>query len=113
MGVAILSGARDRVSWSPYAWRRRDDGDAMKRRWLAAGLGLLLAWSAGAQAQPPETFGTSGPPARKEKKPVRPLPSEKMGVKLRTVPEVRLPAIDREKLLREDEAARGRGKALR
>jgi lysyl endopeptidase len=85
----------------------------MKRRWLAAGLGLLLAWSAGAQAQPPETFGTPGPPARKEKKPVRPLPSEKMGVELRTVPEVRLPAIDREKLLREDEAARGRGKALR
>jgi hypothetical protein len=85
----------------------------MKRRCLAAGLGLLLAWSVGARAQPPETFGTPGPPAREEKKPVRPLPSEAMGVELRTVPEVRLPAIDREKLLREDEAARGRGKALR
>jgi hypothetical protein len=83
------------------------------RRWLAAGLGLLLAWSAGAQAQPPEISGTPGPPARKAQKPVRPLPSEAMGVELRTVPEIRLPAIDREELLREDAAAPGRGKALR
>jgi hypothetical protein len=36
-----------------------------------------------------------------------------MGVALREVPQVRLPAIDRDKLLREDEAAPGRGKALR
>ncbi len=88
----------------------------MKRRWIAAGLGLLLAWSAAGRAQPPETLGTPGPPARQEKKPVPPLPSERMGVELRDVPEVRLPAIDRERLLREDEADTGRGgrgKALR
>jgi hypothetical protein len=36
-----------------------------------------------------------------------------MGVELRAVPEVRLPAIDRETLLREDAAAGGSGKALR
>jgi hypothetical protein len=36
-----------------------------------------------------------------------------MGVELRKVPEIRLPAIDREELLREDAAAPGRGKALR
>jgi hypothetical protein len=85
----------------------------MKKRWIAAGLGLLLVWSVAGRAQPPETFGTPGPPARKARKPPRPLPSEKLKVELRTVPEVRLPAIDREKLLREDAAARGRGKALR
>ncbi len=83
------------------------------KRWIATGLGLLLVWSAGAQAQPPETSGAPGPPARKEKKPVRPLPSETMGVELRTVPEIRLPAIDRDELLREDAAAPGRAKALR
>ena len=82
----------------------------MRKGWTAAGLGLLLAWSAAGRAQPPETFGTPGPLARKAQKPVRPLPSERMGVALRTVPEVRLPAIDRETLLREDAA---RGKALR
>ncbi len=85
----------------------------MKKGWIAAGLGLLLACSAAGLAQPPETFGTPGPLARKAQKPVRPLPSEKMGVELRTVPEVRLPAIDREKLLREDIAAQGPEKALR
>jgi hypothetical protein len=88
----------------------------MRGRWLAAGLGLLLAWSAGARAQPPETSGAPGPPARQEKKPLRPLPSEAMGAELRTVPEIRLPAIDRDELLREDAAnpgRGGRGKALR
>ena len=88
----------------------------MRGRWIAAGLGLLLAWSAGAQGRPPEASGAPGPPAREEKKPLRPLPSEKMGVELRTVPEIRLPAIDREELLREDAAnpgRGGRGKALR
>ncbi|HEY4591860.1 MAG TPA: hypothetical protein VIJ61_05595 [Thermoanaerobaculia bacterium] len=88
-------------------------------------LSLALLWlplsspaelAAGAQAQPPEISGTSGPPARKERKPVRPLPSEAIGVELRTVPEIRLPAIDREELLGEDAAnpgRGGRGKALR
>lgn len=84
----------------------------MKRKWIAAGLGFFLIWSAAGLAQPPETFGTPGPPPRKAQKPPRPLPSEKLKVELRTVPEVRLPAIDREKLLRED-AVQGPGKALR
>ena len=86
----------------------------MKRRWIAAGLGLLLLGSGAGRAQPPETFGTPGPAAStKARKAPRPLPSEEMGVKLKTVPEVRLPALDREKLLREDAATKGPGKALR
>lgn len=77
---------------------------------LALTLSSPAELAAGAQAQPPETSGAPGPPARKAQKPVRPLPSETMGVKLGTVPEIRLPAIDRDKLLREDAA---NGKALR
>lgn len=87
----------------------------MRKTWIAAGLGLLLLGSGAGRAQPPETFGTPGPAAtaREARKAPRPLPSEEMGVELKTVPEVRLPAIDREKLLREDAATKGPGKALR
>ena len=86
----------------------------MKTGWIAAGLALLLLGSGAGRAQPPETFGTPGPAAAsKARKALRPLPSEEMGVELKTVPEVRLPAIDRETLLREDAATKGPGKALR
>lgn len=81
----------------------------MRSGWIAAGLGLLLAAGAGARGQPPEASGAPGPPASRKGTPVRPLPSERMGVTLGTVPEIRLPAIDREELLREDAASTGRG----
>jgi hypothetical protein len=72
---------------------------------LAIGLGALLASSAIGWAVPPaadEAFGVQGPTLHKALKTVRPTPSEKMGVALGTVPEVRLPALDKEKLLQED-----------
>jgi hypothetical protein len=71
---------------------------------LAAGFGAL--WVTGAVwAGPPETFGTEGPAVYKALKAVRLTPAETMAIDLRTVPAVRLPAIDREALLREDAAA--------
>lgn len=90
---------------------------------LAVGLGALLASSATGWAKPPvsndepaaETFGVKAPAFQKALKPVRPTPSEKMGVALGTLPEVRLPAVDREALLKEDAIAQreGRVKYLR
>jgi hypothetical protein len=87
---------------------------------LAIGLGALLASSATGWAAPPassgissgnpaETFGVQGPTTRKVVKPVRPTPSERMGVSLGSLPQVRLPAMDREKLLREDSTAQRQG----
>ena len=84
---------------------------------LAFGLGALLASSATGWAAPPaadETFGVQGPALHKAVKTVRATPSEKMGVALGTVPEIRLPALDKEKLLQEDAAnQRLRVKTLR
>ena len=88
-----------------------------RRLALAIGLGSLLAASATASAGnaggagsgrvpgPDETFGVAGPAAPKALKPVRPTPSERMGIALGTLPEVRLPAVDRDALLREDSVA--------
>lgn len=90
---------------------------------LAIGLSSLLAatgasWAASAAAAPSgalpgataaETFGLQGPAAPKSVKPVRLTPSEKLGVTLGTPPEVRLPAIDREALLRQDAMAKKLG----
>jgi lysyl endopeptidase len=72
---------------------------------LAIGFGALLASSTTGWAAPPasdETFGAQGPASHKALKTVRATPSEKMGVDLGTLPEVRLPAVDRESLLKED-----------
>jgi lysyl endopeptidase len=89
---------------------------------LAIGFGALLASSTtGWAAQPPvsndpaETFGVQGPALHKAQKPVRPTPAEEMGIGLGNLPEVRLPAVNREGLLREDALGeRGaRVKALR
>jgi lysyl endopeptidase len=88
---------------------------------LAIGLGSLTMAGASWAAQPPasgeaaETFGLQGPKASKAAKPVRPTPSEKAGLSLGTLPEVRLQAVDTDALLREDSAAErgGRVKALR
>ncbi len=90
-----------------------------RRLALAVGLGSLLAVSATGWASDtsghgpaaPETFGSAGPTAPKVLKPVRPTPSEKMGITLGTLPEVRLPAVDRDALLRDDAVARRLGKA--
>lgn len=90
---------------------------------LAIGLGSL-AMSSASWAVPPsgnpdgqaaETFGLQGPVTQKAAKPVRPTPSEKAGLSLGTLPEVRLQALDTDALLREDAVAgrMGRVKALR
>jgi lysyl endopeptidase len=89
---------------------------------LAIGFGALLASSTtGWAAKPPvsndptETFGVQGPALHKAQKTVRATPAEKMGIGLGNLPEVRLPAVDRDALLREDALGdRGaRVKALR
>jgi len=69
-----------------------------------AGWGAALPSAAGDSSQAPETFGISLPShqAARSLKPVRLAPSERAGIALGTVPEVRLPAIDRDKVLRED-----------
>ncbi len=86
-------------------WNRRSTSLA-----VAACLGALLA--AGAlRAEPPETFGVEGPAAYKALKSARPTPAERLGIDLGSVPAIRLPAVDRDALLREDAAASGEGKA--
>lgn len=90
---------------------------------LAAGLGAFLGLGA-AQAMPqaavdaaeaPQAFGVAGPSFQKALKPVRPTPSEALGVALTAVPSVRLKAVDTDALVREDEldARQGRVKILR
>jgi lysyl endopeptidase len=88
---------------------------------LVMGFGLFLgSGAAGWAAKPPvnddgaaEAFGVRGPSLDKVLKPVRPLPSEEMGLALGTVPGVRLDAIDTDAVLREDEARRARTKVVR
>jgi len=76
---------------------------------LALGLGAFLGLGAAGWAKPPadddgaEAFGVRGPSLQKSLKPVRPTPSEKLGIDLAVVPEVRLKAVDTDALLREDE----------
>jgi hypothetical protein len=73
---------------------------------MGAGAGWAATSPAGAAdaAQAPQTFGISLPPQHvaKSLKPVRLAPSEQAAIVLGTVPEVRLPAIDRDKVLQED-----------
>jgi lysyl endopeptidase len=88
---------------------------------LAIGLGALMAssipvWAATPAAPgPDETFGIRAPQSiPKTVKAVRPTPSERMGVDLGTLPEVRLSAVDKTALLKEDAVhQRLRVKALR
>jgi lysyl endopeptidase len=83
---------------------------------LAIGLGALLAASATGWAKPPanETFGIQGPASRVQKT-VRATPSETMSIALGTVPEVRLQAMDKAAILKEDALSQRQGlvKALR
>jgi lysyl endopeptidase len=75
---------------------------------LAIGLGAFLGLGAAGWATPPagddgaEAFGVRGPALQKSMKPVRPTPSEELGIDLTAVPEVRLKAMDTDALLRED-----------
>ena len=76
---------------------------------LAIGLGAFLGLGAAGWATPPaddnggaEAFGVRGPALQKSLKPVRPTPSEELGIDLTAVPEVRLKAVDTDALLRED-----------
>jgi lysyl endopeptidase len=86
---------------------------------LAIGLGALMASSTTGWAAPPaadEAFGLQAPPhsLAKTVKSVRPTPSEKMGIDLGSVPEVRLSAVNKDALLKEDaDNQRLRVKALR
>jgi hypothetical protein len=77
---------------------------------LTIGLGALLASSATGWATPPadETFGVQGP-ASKVQKTARPTPSEELGVTLGTVPEIRLQAVDKDAILKEDALSQRRG----
>src|SRR5215203_1644884 len=90
-----------------FAPRRRQ----MPRLLLTIGLGAFLGFDSDGWAKPPvvdddgapaEAMGVAGPSFRKSLKPVRPTPSEAMGVDLANVPSVRLQAVDTEALLRED-----------
>ncbi len=85
---------------------------------LVTGLGVFLVsaaagWAkppvAGGEAAPAEAFGVMGPTFEKSLKPVRPTPSEKLGVDFAIVPEVRLRAVDTDALLREDAKAEREG----
>jgi hypothetical protein len=73
---------------------------------LAIGLGALLVSSAIGWAAPPaadEAFGIQAPQSLpKTVKAVRPTPSEKLGVTLGALPEVRLGALNKDALLKED-----------
>ncbi len=101
-----------------FSPRQRQTG----RLLLAIGLGAVLGIGA-AQAKPPvgdsggapEAFGAAGPSTQKSLKPVRPTPSEEMGVDLDSVLAVRLKALDHSALEREDEldAREGRVKIKR
>jgi lysyl endopeptidase len=72
---------------------------------------LLLMLAPGAAfAAPAETFGVEAPAAVPHKA-ARRLPSERLGVALAGVPALRLNALDRDALLREDLAARQSGEA--
>lgn len=102
-----------------FSSRQRQTG----RFLLAIGLGAFLGLGA-AQAKPPavddngeaiEAFGAAGPSSHKSLKPVRPTPSEEMGVDLAAVPTLRLKALNHEALMQQDErdAREGRVKIQR
>src|ERR1700681_2870765 len=90
---------------------RQAGGRAVAMR-LAAVLGALGAIGAGAgwgaalsadASQTPQTFGITLPQhVDKSLKPARLTPSERAGIALGAVPEVRLQAIDRDAILKED-----------
>src|SRR5436305_2265054 len=85
-----------------FIGRRRGRQGRAGRLVLALCLGAALGAAAG-WGQAPQPFGISLPqPATKSLKPVRLTPSEKAGIALVAVPEIRLEAIDRDAVLKED-----------
>ncbi len=98
---------------SRFAFGQRHTG----RLLLMIGLGVFLVsgaagWAKPAvddEAAPAEAFGVAGPSFEKSLKPVRPTPSEMLGVDFALVPEVRLKAVDTDALLREDAKAEREG----
>ncbi|MBW8876603.1 MAG: hypothetical protein JF614_16680 [Acidobacteria bacterium] len=91
--------------------RRRGRSSQARRLVLAlcvgAVAGTAAGWGANAPAfddsQAPQTFGITLPQrVAKSLKPIQFTPSEKAGIALVAVPEVRLEAIDRDKVLKED-----------
>ncbi len=82
-----------------------------RRHWagrLSLSIGLTAVsvsagWAATPEFQAPQTFGARMPARTlKTEKAVRLLPSERAGIPLAAVPEVRLKAVDRDALLKED-----------
>jgi lysyl endopeptidase len=104
-GDALPQHLEKEISMERFFAPRRQAG----RLALAIGLGALLASSAsGWAATPPapgpdEAFGLQAPKSTfKAEKAVRSTPSEKAGIDLGTLPEVRLSALDKNALLKED-----------
>ncbi|HSS48514.1 MAG TPA: hypothetical protein VLX28_06180 [Thermoanaerobaculia bacterium] len=95
----------------PFGSRQCQAGGLTAGLRLVAVVGMMSVVGTGWAAtlpvdgpQAPETFGISLPSQHvaKSLKPVRLAPSEQAGIALGAVPEVRLPAIDRDAVLKED-----------
>src|SRR5689334_6250804 len=101
-GEALPQHLEKEIRMERFIAPRRQAG----RLALAIGLGALLTsgatgWAAAAPGAD-ETFGIRAPQSiPKAVKAVRPTPSEKMGVSLGILPEVRLRALDKDLLLKE------------
>jgi hypothetical protein len=82
----------------------------MYNRFGSRALLLLVLAPRAVAAAPAETFGVAAP-VREVLKAARQLPSERLGIAVAAVPALRLEAVDREALLREDLAAKASGEA--
>jgi hypothetical protein len=82
----------------------------MYNRFGSRALLLLMLAPRAVAAVPAETFGVAAP-VREVQKAARQLPSERLGIAVAAVPFLRLEALDREALLREDLAAKASGEA--
>ncbi|HEX3553705.1 MAG TPA: hypothetical protein VIA62_10815 [Thermoanaerobaculia bacterium] len=91
-----------------FGRRQRQAGRLALAICAGVAAGAAAGWGANAPAfddsQAPQTFGITLPQrvVTRSLKPVRLTPSEKAGIALVAVPEVRLEAIDRDKVLQED-----------
>jgi lysyl endopeptidase len=104
------AASRKEIRMNTFFAPRRQAG----RLALTLGLGALLASTGWAKPPANETFGVQGP-ASAVQKAARPTPSEALSVALGTVPEVRLQAVDKDAILKEDALSQRQGlvKALR
>jgi lysyl endopeptidase len=87
-------------------WRCEVGSLAVAVGLLGAAAGASAGWAStlpGSEASAAQTFGVTMPSrTQKAEKPVRLMPSERAGMALVGVPEVRLEAVDRDALLKED-----------